>query len=173
MNYVFSICKILKIKEKSFIKSLKSFKGLDHRHEVFYKKNNKTFINDSKATSFQSTKFALQNNKNIFWIVGGLPKIKDKLELTKVKKNIIKAYVVGKHMNTFKKYLKNQVNFKLCETLKKAVASIFEDTKNINDRQITILLSPASASYDQFNNFEERGNIFKKLVINSSKRKSF
>ena len=170
MSYVYAFSKILKIKEKSFIKSLKSFKGLDHRHEVFYKKNNKTFINDSKATSFQSTKFALQNNKNIFWIVGGLPKIKDKLELTKVKKNIIKAYVVGKHMNTFKKYLKNQVNFKLCKTMKNAVASIFKDTKNIKDKDITVLLSPASASYDQFKNFEERGNTFKKLIKNFTKR---
>ena len=65
LSNVYAMCKVLKIKEKSFINSLSSFKGLPHRYEIFYKKNNKTFINDSKATSFESTKFALKNNKNI------------------------------------------------------------------------------------------------------------
>ena len=170
MSYVYAFSKILKIKEKSFIKSLKSFKGLAHRHEDIWKKNNKIFINDSKATSFQSSKFALTNNKNIFWIVGGLPKMRDRLELAQVKKNIIKTYIIGSHMKSFKKYLKNQVNFKLCKTMKNAVASIFKDTKNIKDKHITVLLSPASASYDQFKNFEERGNTFKKLIKNFTKR---
>ncbi len=169
MSYVYALSKILKVKEKSFIKSLESFKGLPHRHEIFYKKNNKIFINDSKATSFQSSKFALKNNKNIFWIVGGLPKVRDRLELTQVKKNIIKTYIIGRHMKNFRKYLKNQVNFELCKTLKKAVATISNDTKNIKDKYITILLSPASASYDQFKNFEERGDTFKKLIKNSIK----
>ena len=74
MSYVYELSKLLKISEKSFIKSLKSFIGLPHRYEVFLEKKNCTFINDSKATSFQSTKFALNNTKNVFWIVGGLPK---------------------------------------------------------------------------------------------------
>ena len=87
MSYVYAFCKVLKIKEKSFVKSLKSFRGLDHRHEIFYKKNNKIFINDSKATSFESSRFALKSNKNIFWILGGLPKLGDKFYLREVKKN--------------------------------------------------------------------------------------
>ena len=128
------------------------------------KKNNKIFINDSKATSFSSTKFALKNNKNIFWIVGGLPKKGDKLDLSDVKKNIIKSYIIGKHMNSFQKYIKRKINYKLCKTLKNAVVSILNDIKKIQNKKITILLSPASASYDQFKNFEERGNQFKKFV---------
>ena len=164
MSFICKISEILNIKKKSLIKSLTSFKGLSHRHEVFLKKNNKIFINDSKATSFSSTKFALKNNKNIFWIVGGLPKKGDKLDLSDVKKNIIKSYIIGKHMNSFQKYIKRKINYKLCKTLKNAVVSILNDIKKIQNKKITILLSPASASYDQFKNFEERGNQFKKFV---------
>jgi len=166
MSFIYALSKILKIREKSFINSLKSFKGLPHRHEVFYKKNNKIFINDSKATSFEASKFALKSNKNIFWIVGGLPKVRDKFELKKLKKNIVKAYIVGNHMKNFKTQLKGKVFFESCKTLKNAVISILKDTRNIKDKKITILLSPASASYDQFKNFEERGNYFKSLIKN-------
>ena len=70
--------KLLRIKEKPFIKSLKSFVGLPHRYEIFLKKGNCTFINDSKATSFPATMSALKNGNNIFWIVGGIPKTASK-----------------------------------------------------------------------------------------------
>ena len=169
MSFVYDLSKILKINEKSLINSLKSFKGLPHRHEIFYKKNNKIFINDSKATSFEASKFAIKSNKNIFWIVGGLPKIGDRFQLEEIKKNIIKSYIIGKHMKNFKKYLKGSVNLQLCTTLKNAIIAIFKDTRNIRDKKITILLSPASASYDQFKNFEERGNSFKNLIIKKFK----
>ena len=86
MSFVYSLAKKLKISNSSFFRSLKTFKGLEHRYEVFLKKKNHTFINDSKATSFQATKFALENTKNIFWIVGGLPKKNDKIQLKNLKK---------------------------------------------------------------------------------------
>ena len=170
MSFVYALSKILKIKEKPFIKSLKSFKGLNHRHEIFYKKNNKIFVNDSKATSFEASKFALKNNKNILWIVGGLPKVGDRFELEKVKKNIIKAYIIGKYTKHFKRILRGKVNFQSCGTLKNASISIFKDIKNSKDKKNTILFSPASASYDQFKNFEERGNEFKKLISNYARK---
>ena len=166
MSFIYALSRILKIREKSFINSLKSFKGLAHRHEVFYKKNNKIFINDSKATSFEASKFALKSNKNIFWIVGGLPKIGDKFKLGKLKKNIIKTYIIGNYMKNFKTHLKGKINFQLCKTLKSAVISILKDTRDIKYKKITVLLSPASASYDQFKNFEERGDYFKNLIKN-------
>ena len=70
-------------------------------------------------------------------------------------------------MKNFSKYLKGKVSIKLCKTLGYAVTSILKDIRNINKEKITILFSPASASFDQFKNFEERGKTFKKLVKNS------
>ena len=166
MSFVYTLSKILKISDESFVKSLKTFKGLQHRHEVFYKKKNKIFINDSKATSFQATKFALESNRNILWIVGGLPKIGDKFKLKNLKENIIKTYIIGKHLKKFKNELSGEVKFEVSKTLKKAVNSIFKDMKEIGNKRLTILLSPASASYDQFKNFEERGSQFKALIKN-------
>ena len=86
-----------------------------------------------------------------------------------IKKNIIKAYIIGKSTQFFKKHLKDKIDFQLCKTMRNAIIAIFEDTKKIKDNQITILLSPSSASYDQFRNFEERGNLFKKLIIKKFK----
>ena len=165
LSYIFEISKFFKIKKKNIIKALTDFKGLNHRHEIFLKKNNKTFINDSKATSFEASKFALRNNKNIFWVVGGLPKIDDKLKLKELKKNIIKAYIIGNHVKYFKKYFNDHINFKLSNNMQNAVSSIFDDIRKIKRKELTVLLSPASASYDQYKNFEERGNKFKKLVM--------
>ena len=164
LSYVISLSKIFKIKEKGLIDSLNSFKGLPHRHEIFLKKNNKIFINDSKATSFSACEVALKNNDNIYWILGGMPKERDKFNITKFKNKIIKSYIIGKYMKKFEKHLKNKVEINFSKTLNSAVISILKDIQNDNKTKFTIILSPASASYDQFKNFEERGNKFKKLV---------
>tara|TARA_B100000686_G_scaffold331303_1_gene394673 strand:+ start:8871 stop:10172 length:1302 start_codon:yes stop_codon:yes gene_type:complete len=171
MSFVYKLSKILKIKDKSFLKSFKEFNGLPHRHEIFFKKRKITFINDSKATSFESSKFALQSNSNILWIVGGLPKLKDKFYLNNLKKNIIKSYIIGKHARFFKNQLKGKINFLVSKTLSLALKKIFNEIKNIGSKkEITVLLSPAGASYDQYKNFEERGNEFKKLVKSYGKK---
>ena len=163
MSYVFKLSKLLKIKESSFFKSLKTFKGLSHRYEIFLKKKNCVFINDSKATTFQAAKFALESEKNIYWIVGGLPKKKDIFYLNNLKKNIIKSYIIGKNVNYFKKQIINKINFKVTKNLKSSVIQILKDIKISNNKKNVVLLSPASASFDQFLNFEKRGNEFKKL----------
>ena len=74
MSFLYTFSRLIKIKEKSFIQSIQSFKGLPHRFEIFYKKKNTTFINDSKATSFKATRLALASLNNIYWILGGLTK---------------------------------------------------------------------------------------------------
>ena len=164
MSFIYNLSKKFKIKKGSLIKSLKTFKGLPHRQEIFYERKNIVFVNDSKATSFESTKFALENKKEVFLIIGGLPKKGDKLALGNLKKNINKAYIIGKHMGFFNKQLKGKVKLQLCENLKKAIISAIKDIAKANlDKKITLLFSPASASYDQYKNFETRGIEFKKL----------
>ena len=163
MTFVYALAKLLKIKNSSFIKSMNSFTGLPHRYEFFLKKKGINFIDDSKATSFQATKFALESSKNIYWIVGGLPKDKDKINLANVKNNIIKSYIIGKNINFFKKQLNNKEKFYVTKNLKKAIITALKDIKSLKKTNNTILLSPSAASFDQFKNFENRGNEFKKL----------
>ncbi len=163
MSFVLTLSKLIGISEKSFVKSLNTFIGLPHRYEVFLKKKNCVFINDSKATSFEATKFALRNTKNLFWIVGGLPKKNDRITLNNLKKNIVKSYIIGKNTNFFKKQVQNKINFHVSKNLRSSIIKILKDIKLFNKKKNTILLSPASASYDQFLNFEKRGEIFKKL----------
>ena len=163
MSFVYAFSKLLKISDKHFIAAINSFIGLSHRYEIFLKKKNIVFINDSKATSFESTKFALSNSKNVYWILGGLPKKNDKISLFGIKKNIIKSYLIGKNIIFFKKQIQNKINFSITKNLKKTLIEILRDIKLLKLKDNTILLSPAAASYDQFINFEKRGEEFKKL----------
>jgi len=163
VSFVFELSKIMNISQKSFVKSIQSFKGLEHRFEIFMKKKNVTFINDSKATTFESAIAAISSLKNIFWIVGGLPKKGDKINLLNYKKNIIKCYLIGKNINFFKKQIEGKVSFSISKTLESAINQIIKDYKFYKKKKCLILLSPAAASFDQFKNFEVRGNKFKKL----------
>jgi len=170
MNFVYALAKILKINNHSFIKSMSSFVGLPHRYEIFFKRKGITFINDSKATSLQATKFALASSKNIYWILGGLPKDKDRIDLKYIKNNIIKSYIIGKNIIFFKKQLQNKVQFSVTKNLKNAIINALKDIKLLKKINNTILLSPGAASFDQFKNFENRGNEFKKLSILYAKK---
>ena len=163
MNFVYTFAKLIKISDRDFTDAIKSFVGLPHRYEIFLKKKNVVFINDSKATSYEATKFALSNSKNIYWILGGLPKKNDKIVLPVCKENIIKCYLIGKNINFFKNQIQNKINFSITKNLKKTILEILTDIKLLKKKNNTILLSPASASYDQYTNFEKRGNEFKKL----------
>ena len=143
---------------------MNSFSGLPHRYEIFLKSKNVTFINDSKATSFHASKFALASNKNIYWILGGLPKEKDKFSFKGIKENIVKSYIIGTKINFFKNQLKRSlIKYSVTKSIKRSLLNILKDIKRFDRSNNVILLSPCAASFDQYNNFEERGNEFKKL----------
>ena len=163
MSFVFTFSKLLKINKISFVSAINSFIGLPHRYEFFFKKKNIIFINDSKATSFESAKFALSNSKNVYWILGGLPKKNDRISFAGIRKNIIKCYLIGKNIKFFQKQIQNKINFSITNNLKKTLIKIFKDIKVSKSKNNTILLSPAAASYDQFSSFEKRGDEFKRL----------
>lgn len=163
MCFIYTLARLLKIKDSSFINSTQTFKGLSHRFEIFLKKRNITFINDSKATSFTATQFALSSLENIYWILGGLPKRGDKFYLSKYKKNIVKCYIIGEHLNFFKNQIKGKLPFSVTRNLNNSLLQIFKDINHQKNTNISILLSPAAASFDQFINFEMRGKEFKRL----------
>ncbi len=163
MNFVYTLSKQLKISDRSFIQSMNTFKGLEHRYETFLRKKNVIFINDSKATSFEASKFAISSEKNIYWILGGQPKDKDRIDVKYFKKNIIKSYIIGKNIDFFKNQLKDKVDFSITKNLKNSIIRILKDIKLFKKKINIVLLSPSAASFDQFKNFENRGNEFKKL----------
>ena len=86
----------------------------------------------------------------------------DKINLLKYKKNILKCYLIGKNINFFKKNW-GKIAFAITKNLKNTVIKILQDCNRQNFNNISILLSPAAASFDQFKNFEERGKEFKRL----------
>ncbi len=155
---------LLNQKTKDFLGSLKNIRTLQHRIEFSGTFRNIEFYNDSKSTNVNSAKIAIKSLKNIFWILGGREKKGGLNGLEKNLGNILKAYVYGECSKNFKKFLiRNSVICLEFKTLKDSFNHAFKDAikQKIN---INILLSPACSSFDQFNNFEDRGRKFKQLV---------
>jgi len=170
MAFAYRIAKNLKINDKIIIKGLKKFKGLPHRQEIVFSDRNLLCINDSKATSFDACLQSLSNYNQIYWIVGGLPKHQDYFYLKNVRKKIVKAYIIGKNISFFRKQIGKKIPFTVSKNMRNAVNNIYKDIKPKKDLKKTILLSPAAASFDQFSNFENRGNYFKNLIIKKFKQ---
>ena len=172
LSFIYELKKHFKIDDKIFFSSLKKFRGLPHRQEIFLIKKNIFFINDSKATTFESTQGCLLNFKNIIWIVGGLKKKGDNFYVNKIKKNILKTFIIGKDRSFFKKKINKKINFTETVNLKNTMKYVFKELNSMKktNNKIFVILSPASASYDQFKNFEERGKLFKKLITYNAKK---
>ena len=122
-------------------------------------------INDSKSTSFSSTKLLLQSFENIHWIVGGLAKKGDKFKLESKYFKKINAYIYGKDRNIFKKLLKKKIKINVTKNLSDSLKLIFKDKdKNENIQKKIILFSPSADSIDQIKNFEVRGLYFNNII---------
>jgi UDP-N-acetylmuramoylalanine--D-glutamate ligase len=166
LQFVFAVTKILKLQKDSLFKTLEKFKGLNYRQEIIYHSKKLTIINDSKATSFSSSESLLRSLGNVYWIVGGLAKKGDKLLWNKKNNKNIRAYIFGKDKVFFIDKLKKLMRYESFLNLKTLIQKIFLDIKIDNKlTHKTILFSPAAASFDNFNNFEERGKFFNKLIM--------
>jgi len=172
LSFIFFVSRKLNLKNKKIIKIVNKFKGLKYRQEIIYKNKKIAFINDSKATSFESSINIQRSLKKVFWIVGGMAKKGDKFTLKKNECKNINAYVFGKNKSFFVKQFKNKLPYYCFKDLKTAFKKVMSDVNNNNNLYRTVLFSPSAASFDCFKNFEERGEYFnfllKKYKINKS-----
>ena len=158
----YCVSKILKIRTSSFKNALYRFKGLPHRIEKFCSFNNIDFFNDSKATNISSTVFALNSLTNIYLLIGGESKKSNFKDLNKNLDNVIKTFTFGKSNQLFKMKIKRKNVFAF-SNLEESIEFAFKEAL-LEKKKINFLLSPACASFDEFENFEKRGNFFKKKI---------
>lgn len=150
------------VNPKDIEKVISRYRGVEHRIEFVKTVNGTDYYNDSKSTNIDSTRVALESfDKNVLIIMGGRDKGFPYLPLRNLVKDKVKAiFLIGEASNKIRKDLNGTTNFYDCGNIKNAVKQIYK----ISTPCDTVLLSPACASFDQFKNFEERGNIFKQLV---------
>ena len=144
--------------------AFKSFPGLAHRQENVGQIGRVQFINDSKATNEDAAYYALVTYPNIYWLAGGRAKESGIRGLADSMKNVTKAFLYGECAAEFATELeRGKIPYQLCDTLKDALYAAYKSAKSAKN-EATILLSPAAASFDQFTNFEQRGDQFRSLV---------
>jgi UDP-N-acetylmuramoylalanine--D-glutamate ligase len=170
-NIAFAYAAAIKIgvDPEAVVKYIKTFTGLKHRAQEIFRKNELVFINDSKATNAVASEKAINCFDNIYWIVGGVLKEGGINALTPLFSKINRVYLIGASQDEFAETLSEyKMKFKKVGTLDVALDEIKIDTQLeiIPEAPIlrTVLLSPACASYDQFKDFEHRGDEFIRLV---------
>jgi UDP-N-acetylmuramoylalanine--D-glutamate ligase len=154
------IARVLGIDESVWRPALASFVGLAHRMERVAEANGVLFVNDSKATNPASTAPALAAYPRVHWIVGGLPKSDDLDECAPYFSHVVQAYTIGEAGPRFAEILEPvmpvQRSEMLCDAVRQAIAAAQPGD--------VIMLSPACASFDQFRDFEARGDSFRQIV---------
>jgi len=144
-------------------RALMTFPGLAHRMETIGTIGKVRFVNDSKATNADAARQALSSYREVYWIAGGQPKAGGISELTDLFPRVVKAYLIGEAASEFSETLAGSAEAVTCGTLEAATALAFKDAVAAG-RDAVVLLSPACASFDQFADFEARGNAFRSAV---------
>src|SRR4051794_121589 len=144
---------------------LRSFPGLAHRMEQVGRLGSVLFVNDSKGTNADAAAHALSSFADIFWIAGGKPKTGGITSLTEFFPRIRKAYLIGEAAKQFSATLEGRVAYEISDTLDVAIPNAARDAEASGLADPVVLLSPACASFDQYRNFEIRGDRFRDLVL--------
>lgn len=151
----YAACRAIGTSPKLIAEALNSFKGLPHRSQLVGEKDGVRFVNDSKATNVDAAAKALQAFKSIRWIAGGMGKDGGIAELSAHLGAVAKAYLIGFSAKEFALQL-GDTPYELCDTMEVAVARAAAEAQAGD----TVLLAPAAASFDQYPNFEKRGDDF-------------
>ncbi len=155
--------KALDIRKETIRESLSNFQGVEHRLEHVLKIHGINFINDSKATNINSTWYALESMpENVIWIAGGMDKGNDYSQLMDLVKQKVKAIIcLGVDNTKIHQAFEGTVEMIVdTKTAEEAVRTAYY----LGKKGDTVLLSPACASFDLFENYEQRGDLFKKAV---------
>ncbi|MZR12833.1 UDP-N-acetylmuramoyl-L-alanine--D-glutamate ligase [Maritimibacter sp. DP07] len=151
----YAACRTLGLSPKVVEQGFASFAGLPHRSQIVAEANGVRYVNDSKATNVDAALKALMAFDNIRWIVGGLQKEGGLAALAPGLANVTKAYVIGREAEAFARDL-GDVEAEVCTEMQVAVAAAMSEAAPGD----TVLLAPAAASFDQYDNFEQRGDDF-------------
>jgi UDP-N-acetylmuramoylalanine--D-glutamate ligase len=163
----FAAAKFLGIKDEVIMQAIASFKGLKHRMQYVGTKKGARYFNDSKATNSSAAYASLAALNDIFWLAGGIFKEQNLEPLRPVLSNIRKAYLFGRDKKIFADFLAaNNIEYQLFDGMNEAFTKASLEAQAFSG-SANILLAPACSSYDQFDNFEERGDIFIKLYEES------
>jgi len=157
-------CLAVGVSEDEIRAGLASFPGLKHRMQPVGRRGGALFVNDSKATNADAAAPALSSFERIYWIAGGVPKEGGISSLGGFFPKIAKAYLIGEAAPAFAATLGEAVPFEIAGTLERAVADAAADAEKDANGGIAVLLSPACASFDQYKNFEVRGDAFVRHV---------
>jgi UDP-N-acetylmuramoylalanine--D-glutamate ligase len=161
----FAVASALGIPDETIRAALRTFPGLHHRMEEVARQGKVLFVNDSKATNADSTEKALLSfERPIFWILGGKAKEGGVEPLKPYFTKIERAYLIGEATEAFAATLEGHVPVQRCGSLDRAVPAAAADASRSGAGEPVVLLSPACASYDQYPNFEVRGDHFRDLV---------
>tara|TARA_R110002020_G_scaffold47690_7_gene135717 strand:- start:1534 stop:2940 length:1407 start_codon:yes stop_codon:yes gene_type:complete len=152
-------CRAVGVSADDIRAGLRSFPGLKHRMQPVGRRGRVVFVNDSKATNADAAAPALSSYKRIYWIAGGLPKEGGIASLAPLFPHIMKAYLIGEAAPGFAASLGEAVAYEISGTLEQAVAHASADAA-ADGQDAAVLLSPACASFDQYKNFEVRGDAF-------------
>jgi UDP-N-acetylmuramoylalanine--D-glutamate ligase len=162
--FAFAATRALGLSVEDIARGMASFPGLAHRMEQVGRSGKVLFVNDSKATNADAAEKALVSFRDIFWILGGKAKAGGIAPLRPLFARVAKAYLIGAASEEFALEFGDAVPFELSRTLDLAVAAAARDAALSVAPEPVVLLSPACASYDQFPNFEARGDAFRALV---------
>ena len=160
----YAAARALGIDREVAVAAIRTFPGLAHRQELVATLDGVRYINDSKATNADATEKALACYEAIYWIAGGLPKAGGIAPLTGYFDRIKHAYLIGAAADEFAATLGNSVPFTRSGDLATALRQASEAAQRDAVPGAVVLLSPACASYDQFKDFEQRGDAFRALV---------
>jgi UDP-N-acetylmuramoylalanine--D-glutamate ligase len=160
----YAVARCLDIEVSAITEAITSFPGLAHRQELSATIDGVAYVNDSKATNADAVAKALACYEDVYWIAGGVPKEGGIASLAPLFPRIRHAFLIGKASAEFAATLDGRVPTTRAGTLAEALRAAHAMAATEKQQSAVVLLSPACASFDQFTNFEERGDAFRRLV---------